>query len=389
MDAGGGPLAGVRVVDLGQLIAAPMAAALLGDFGADVVKVENPRGGDPGREMGPRKDGTPLWWKVNGRNKRSIALDLKNDADRALLRRLVEATDVLVENFAPGVMERLGLAYEVLSEWNPRLVHLSVTGFGQTGPRREQRAFGRGAEAFSGMAYTTGFPDRPPIHLAFPVADCVSGVLGAFAAVAALQERARSGRGQYIDLALYESVFRLMEFTAISYDQLGIITERQGARSSYVAPVNTWRTRDGRWASFTGSTQPMVERLFAAIGRPELARDERFLTNQDRLGHRDELDLIVGGWMQEHSLAEIEAVFAAHDVAISPVLNIADIFEEAQYWAREALIEVEDEDLGPVRVQGIIPKFSRTPGRVRRLGPRLDQDRDEVLADWLGQGRAQ
>ncbi|HEY0398622.1 MAG TPA: CoA transferase [Acidimicrobiia bacterium] len=382
-----GPLTGLRVIDVGQLIAAPLTATLLADFGADVVKVERPGVGDAGREMGPRKGDIPLWWKVNGRNKRSIALDLKDDADREIFRRLVEQADVLVENFAVGVMDRLGLGYETLREWNPGLVQLSVSGFGQTGPRRHSKGFGRNAEAFSGMAYTTGYPDRPPIHLAFPVADSVSGIFGAFAVLAALRERETNptGEGQMVDLALYEAVFRLMEFTAIAYDQLGEVTEREGARSTYVAPVNTWRTKDGKWASFTGSTQAMVERLFRAIGRPDLLTDPRFLTNKTRMAHRDELDEILSAWMADHTLAEVTRIFDEHQVAIAPVYSIADIFAEPHYWAREAIIEVEDDELGPVRMQGVVPKFSRTPGAVRHTGPRIDQDRESILADWLAE----
>jgi crotonobetainyl-CoA:carnitine CoA-transferase CaiB-like acyl-CoA transferase len=382
-----GPLTGLRVIDVGQLIAAPLTATLLADFGADVVKVEKPGTGDPGREMGPRKGDIALWWKVNGRNKRSIALDLKDDADREIFRRLVEQADVLVENFAVGVMDRLGLGYETLREWNPALIMLSVSGFGQTGPRRHTKGFGRNAEAYSGMAYTTGYPDRAPIHLAFPVADSVSGIFGAFAVLAAVRERDMNptGEGQQIDLALYEAVFRLMEFTAIAYDQLGEVTEREGARSTYVAPVNTWRTKDGKWASFTGSTQAMVERLFRAIGQPGLIDDPRFVTNKARLAHRDELDAILSAWMLDHTLAEITTLFDEYEVAIAPVLNIADIFGEAHYWAREAIIEVPDDELGRVKMQGIVPKFSRTPGRVHRTGPRIDQDRESVLADWVAE----
>jgi crotonobetainyl-CoA:carnitine CoA-transferase CaiB-like acyl-CoA transferase len=382
-----GPLTGLRVIDVGQLIAAPLAATLLADFGADVVKVERPGMGDAGREMGPRKDDVALWWKVNGRNKRSIALDLKDDADREIFRRLVEQADVLVENYAVGVMDRLGLGYETLREWNPGLIQLSVSGFGQTGPRRHSKGFGRNAEAFSGMAYTTGYPDRPPIHLAFPVADSVSGIFGAFAVLAALRERDTNptGEGQMVDLALYEAVFRLMEFTAIAYDQLGEVTEREGARSTYVAPVNTWRTKDGKWASFTGSTQAMVERLFRAIGRPDLLTDARFLTNKARMAHRDELDEILSAWMADHTLAEVTGIFDEHQVAIAPVYSIADIFAEPHYWAREAIIEVDDDELGPVRMQGVVPKFSRTPGAVRHTGPRIDQDRESILADWLAE----
>jgi crotonobetainyl-CoA:carnitine CoA-transferase CaiB-like acyl-CoA transferase len=381
-----GPLTGIRVLDLGQLIAAPLTAGLMADLGADVVKVERPVHGDPGRDMGPRKGDVPLWWKVNGRNKRSIALDLKAQEDLQIFRGLIEATDVLVENFAVGVMDRLGLGYDVLKTWNKGLVHLSVSGFGQTGPRRLAKGFGRTAEAFSGMAYTTGFPDRAPIHLAFPVADCVSGLFGAYAVLAALHERDHNetGEGQFIDLALYESVFRLMEFTAISYDQLGVITERQGTQSSYVAPVNTYRTKDDKWASFTGSTQSMVIRLFEAIEQPELIEDARFMTNHLRMTNRDELDAIVGGWIGDHTMDEVLEIFDRHEVAIVPVYSIEDIFKEPQYWEREAIVEVPDEDLGSARVQGVVPKFSRTPGEIRRLGPRLDQDREAILRDWNG-----
>lgn len=383
-----GPLTGVRVLDVGQLIAAPLTAGLMADLGADVVKVERPGHGDPGRDMGPRKGDVPLWWKVNGRNKRSIALDLKSEEDREIFRSLIESTDVLVENFAVGVMDRLGLAYDVLKGWNKGLVHLSVSGFGQTGSRRLAKGFGRTAEAFSGMAYTTGFPDRPPIHLAFPVADCVSGLFGAYAVLAALHERDHNGtgEGQFIDLALYESVFRLMEFTAISYDQIGAITERQGAQSSYVAPVNTWRTKDDKWASFTGSTQATVTRLFVAIDRPELIEDDRFKTNHQRMAHRDELDQIISAWIADHTMDEVLEIFERHDVAIAPVYSIADIFNEPQYWEREAIIDVPDEDLGHARVQGVVPKFSRTPGEVRWLGPRLDQHREAILKEWTGAG---
>ncbi|HEV7862582.1 MAG TPA: CoA transferase, partial [Acidimicrobiia bacterium] len=208
-----------------------------------------------------------------------------------------------------------------------------------------------------------------------------------FAVLAALRERETNptGEGQMVDLALYEAVFRLMEFTAIAYDQLGEVTEREGARSTYVAPVNTWRTKDGKWASFTGSTQAMVERLFRAIGRPDLLTDPRFLTNKTRMAHRDELDEILSAWMADHTLAEVTRIFDEHQVAIAPVYSIADIFAEPHYWAREAIIEVEDDELGPVRMQGVVPKFSRTPGAVRHTGPRIDQDRESILADWLAE----
>lgn len=379
-----GPLAGLRVIDLGQVVAAPIAASLFADFGADVIKIEHPQRGDPIRKLARSKHGVGLWWKVSARNKRTIALDLGDAEDLDVFHSLVEQADVVLENFAPGVMERLGIGYDTLQERNPRLIQLSISGFGQTGPRRALKAFGRSAEAYSGMAYTNGYPDRPPVHMAFPVADCLSGVLGAFAVMMAVHERAQSGRGQYIDLALFEAVFRLQEYIPIHYDQLGLVTEREGTSNSYTAPVNTWSTADGKLISFTGSTQGMVERLFHAMERPDLIDDPRFVDNAARVRHREALDAIIGNWMATLTLAEVQERFDANEVAASPILNIADIFDDAHYWERGALVEVEDPDLGRVRIQGVAPRMSRTPGAIRWLGRGVDADRHTILHDWLG-----
>lgn len=385
-DVAPGPLVGLRVIDLGQVVAAPMAGSLLADFGADVIKVEQPGAGDPIRRLGKMADGIPLWWKVSGRNKRTIALDLRDAADLDTFRQLVVHADVLLENFVPGVMERLGVDYETLRELNPGLVMLSISGFGQTGPLRGRKAFGRTAEAYSGLAYTTGYPDRPPVHMALPIADCTSGLFGVFAVMMALRERdaSTSHEGQHIDVSLFESVFRLQEYIPIHFDQLGFITEREGTTNSYVAPVGTWETSDGRLISFTGSTQGMVERLFQAMGQPELAEDPRFATNPDRLANRDELSAVLTEWFGEHDASQVEKVFAEHEVAATPILNIADVFEEEHYWDRGALIEVPDDELGTARIQGVTPRMSRTPGSVRWLGRGIDADRAEILADWLG-----
>lgn len=382
-----GPLTGLKVLDMGQLIAGPLAATLLGDFGADVVKVERPGSGDPGRDMGEKKDGVSLWWKVGARNKRSVCLDLKDPEDQETFLGLVAEADIVVENFSPGTLDKMGIGYSRLKERNPGIIHLGISGFGQTGPRSHWKGFGRTAEAFSGLAYTTGFPESAPIHLAFPVADCVSAVMGAMAVMMAVYEREHNGtgEGQYIDLSLFETVFRIMEFVAINYDQLGLVLERTGAKSSYVAPVNTWETKDHKWASFTGSTQAIVTRTFRAMGQPELIEDDRFKDNASRLQHGEELDEIMAAWMREHTLEEVMRQFEAHDVPIAPVYNIADIFEEDHYWDRGALIRMDDPELGNVTVQGITPKFSRTPGSVRWLGPPLDSGRQDVLDDWLGQ----
>lgn len=380
-----GPLTDLRVLDAGQLIAAPLAATLLADLGADVVKVEHPDRGDSLRQLAPHKGDVSLWWKVNGRNKATIALDLKADADRDTFLALVAQADVVIENSLPGAMARLGLGYEDLRAVNPGIIVLSVTGFGQDGPHRDRRAFGRTAEGFSGMSYLTGDPDRPPTNCGIPVGDCVTAVFGAFAVLAAVHERATNptGEGQQIDLALYEAVFRLMEFVPVAYDQLGLVTERLGDGNSYVAPVGTWRSADERWVSFTGSTQQMVERLFAAIGRPELADDPRFATNAARVANRDELHEIVAGWVGAHDADDIVATFDRHQVAISPILSIADIFADPHYAARSSIVRVADDELGAVRMQGVVPRFGRTPGAVVHTGRPIDADRAAILSTWL------
>src|SRR5579884_112395 len=381
-----GPLVGLRVLDFGQLIAGPMSATFLADWGADVVKVEPPGVGDSLRRLAPHKDGIALWWKVNGRNKRAIALDLKNEADKATFLELVKVADVAIENYSVGTTRDLGVDYETLKKLNPGLIYLSTSGFGQNGPYAHKRAFGRVAEAFSGMAYITGYADRPPVHAGVPVADCVSGVLGAAAIMAAVYERDRNPKheGQYIDLALYETPFRLMESLVISYDQLGLVMERGGEKTSYVSPVGTWLTKDGKYASFTGSTQEMVLRLYDAIGHPEMKTDPRFATNEQRVVNRKELEDTITGWISEHTLAEVIDIFDKAGVAIAPYLSIADIVEDPQYAAREAIITIEDDDLGPVRMQNVVPKFTRTPGKVRHTGrARIGHDQDDVLEDWL------
>jgi crotonobetainyl-CoA:carnitine CoA-transferase CaiB-like acyl-CoA transferase len=381
-----GPLVGLKVLDFGQLIAGPMSATFLADWGADVVKVEPPVVGDSLRKLAPHKDGVALWWKVNGRNKRAIALDLKNPADREIFYELVKVADVAIENYSVGTVKDLGVDYETLKKINPSLIMLSTSGFGQNGPYAHKRAFGRVAEAFSGMAYITGYADRPPVHAGVPVADCVSGVMGAGAILAAVYERDRNPRreGQWIDLALYETPFRLMESLVISYDQLNLVMERGGEKTSYVAPVGTWLTKDNRYASFTGSTQEMVMRLYDAIGHPEFKTDPRFDTNEHRVPNRKELDDVISGWIAEHTLAEVIDIFDEYGVAIAPYLSIADIVEDPQYAAREAIITIDDEDLGPVRMQNVFPKFKRTPGKVRHTGrARIGHDQQDVLDDWL------
>lgn len=377
------PLDGVRVIDVGTMVAGPSTAGLLGDFGAEVIKIEQPGVGDPLRAVWPSKDGTSLWWKVTGRNKKSVTLDLRSEAGAAVFTELVETADVVIEAFRPGTLERWGLGWETLSEVNPDLVMLRVSGFGQTGPYRNRPGFGRFAEAFSGLVNLTGTPETPPLHVGAPIADYITGVMGWASVVTALyfRETNPDGGGQYIDLPLYESVFRLMEFMVIEYDQLGVVRERTGNRNPSVAPIDVYRTSDNQWVTFTGSTQNVVERLFEAMGRPELATDERFQTNEDRVANREDLEAIVSAWFESHELDEVEAIFEEHALPFAPVMDVADIVEDPHFQARDNVVEVEDDELGSIAMQGVVPKFSRTEGRIAWPGPKLGAHTREVLGE--------
>ncbi|MBN9109394.1 MAG: CoA transferase [Pseudonocardia sp.] len=375
-----GPLVGVRVLDIGQLVAGPMIGTLLADWGADVVKVEQPGIGDPIRKLGSHS-GAPLWWKVNGRGKRSVALDLRRDDDRDVLRRLVRSADVLVENFTPGTLERWQLGYPALREINPALVMLRVSGFGQTGPNRGHRAFGRIAQSFSGFSSINGFADRPPVHPGIPVGDYFGAMLGTAAVLAAYSERLRSGEGQEIDLALYEACFRVMELMTATYDQEGVVIGREGTSNTYVSPVGTWQTADGKWFSLTASTQPVAERLLETVGGRELAVDPRFATNSARVAHRHELEPILAGWVGAHTSEELTKICDENDVAYCFEYDIADIFADPHYAARGAIETVQDPQYGPMRMSGVVPRFGRTPGVIRWTGEELDASRDDVLDD--------
>jgi crotonobetainyl-CoA:carnitine CoA-transferase CaiB-like acyl-CoA transferase len=375
-----GPLVGLKVLDIGQLVAGPMIGTYLADWGADVVKVEQPRIGDPIRKLGSHS-GAPLWWKINGRGKRSIALDLHVETDRGLLLGLVKSADVFVENFTPGTMERWGLDYSTLKSINPGLIMLRVSGFGQTGPNRGNRAFGRIAQSFSGFSSVNGFPDRPPIHPGIPVGDYFGALTGTAAVLAAYIERQRSGQGQEIDLALYEACFRLMELMTATYDQEGKVIGREGTSNTYVAPVGTWQTADGKWFSLTASTQPVAARLLETVGGTELATDERFATNSARVANRAELDVLLEKWVSSRTTKELQQICDGNDVAYCVEFDAADIFADAHYKARGTIETVHDPVYGPMRMPAVVPRFSRTPGAIRWTGEELDASRDEVLTD--------
>jgi crotonobetainyl-CoA:carnitine CoA-transferase CaiB-like acyl-CoA transferase len=383
--SGSGPLSGIRVLDAGQLVAGPFAASLLADNGADVVKVERPGKGDPLRALGRQKDGVSLWWHACNRNKRTIALDLAEESDRETFRRLASVADVLVENFVPGTLDRMGLGYAALAEANPRLIMLQVSAFGQHGPYSKWPGFARTSEAFSGLTHLTGYPDRPPVSVsAFPLSDYLSGVFGAFGVMTALRERDQvSGKGQLIDLALNEGIFRMMENLCVTYDQLGLLSQRAGGGHEQAYPVGVWPSADGVQISLAVGTEAMAARLFVAIGRPDLSEDPRFSTNQSRVQNREALAPIISEWIASRPAAEALQILGGSGVAVSPVMTMDAIFNDPHYAARGSLVRVADEVLGEVVMPAVVPKLSRTPGKVRHAAHAIDADRQQILSDWL------
>jgi crotonobetainyl-CoA:carnitine CoA-transferase CaiB-like acyl-CoA transferase len=382
-DAARLPLDGVRVIDIATLGAGPWLGTRLADFGAEVIKVEHPSAGDPMRLLGWFDGDVPLWWKVDARNKRTMTLDLKNPDGADILRRLVRDADVLIENFRPGTLERWGLGYDVLSTENPGLVMVRVTGWGQDGPMKDKPGFGTLAEAVSGWAHLNGFPENPPTLPPMGLGDALTSVLGAFATMVALYERTTSedGRGQIVDLAIYESLFSLIGQQVILYDRLKEIPQRMGNEFPFVVPRNVYRTSDDRYVALAASTPSTFERLMRAIGRPELIDDPRFTDNAIRIEHRREMDDIVAAWMAEHTQAEILATCDAHETTVAPVYDIEQIFTDAPYAARGAIVTVDDEELGPTRVADVFPRLSRTPGKVRHLGQPTGSHTNAILAE--------
>ena len=387
MDETQPPLRGLRVIDAATIFAGPLIATLLGDFGADVIKVEHPKG-DPLRQTGYQKDDVPLWWKMVGRNKRGITLDLKQADGQDIFKRLIADADVLIENFRPGTLERWGLGWEVLHALNPRLVMVRVTGFGQTGPYSQRPGFGTLAEAFSGFAHVTGQPDGPPTLPPFGLADGVAAQYGTFATMFALYERDAkgSGQGQFIDLSIYEPLFALLGYQPTVFDQLGVVQQRSGNRSVSNAPRNAYRTADGRWVALSSAAPAILKRLLRLTGGEAAADDPRFGTAESRLQHVDALDAIVGGWIGRHRLDDVLAAFEKAEAAIAPVYDVAQIFDDPHYQARADIVEVADGELGAVKMQNVFPFLSRTPGRIGRAGPRLGEHNEEILGRELGIG---
>jgi len=375
------PLAGLRVLDAATLFAGPLVATFLGDYGADVIKIEHPKG-DPIRNHGYAKDGVPLWWKMVGRNKRTITLNFSRPEGQELMCALVKSADVLIENFRPGTLERWGLGPDRLMAVNPRLVMLRTTGFGQFGPYAGRPGFGTLAESMSGFAHITGQPDGPPTLPPFGLADGIAGLAGAIAAVIALYHRdARGGSGQVIDLAIIEPILTILGPQPTVYDQLGIVQNRTGNRSINNAPRNTYRSRDGKWVAVSTSAQSIAERVMRLVSHPEYIEEPWFKSGAQRAKHADELDAAVGGWIAQHDFDNVVRAFEEAEAAVAPIYDVTDILSDPQYQALQSIIELPDEDLGHVKMQNVLFRMLGTPGRVRWPGHRVGQDNEAVYAE--------
>ncbi|MEU6994754.1 CoA transferase [Streptomyces sp. NPDC046465] len=375
------PLTGVRVLDLATLFAGPLAATMLGDFGAEVVKVEHPTRPDPSRGHGPSKDGVGLWWKLLGRNKRTMTLDLSTPGGHDTLLRLAATADVVIENFRPGTLEKWDLGWAELSAVNPRLVLARVTGFGQFGPYSRRPGFGTLAEAMSGFAAVTGEPDGPPTLPPFGLADSIAGLATAYAVLTALAGRDRTGAGQVVDMAIIEPILTVLGPQPLWYDQLGYVQPRTGNRSTNNAPRNTYRTSDGSWVAVSTSAQSVAERVMHLVGRPELIREPWFATGADRAAHADELDGAVGGWIALHTRAEVIEAFEKAEAAVAPVQDVRDVMTDPQYAALSTVTTVDDPELGPLRMQNVLFRLSATPGAIQWAGRPHGADTDAVLAE--------
>jgi crotonobetainyl-CoA:carnitine CoA-transferase CaiB-like acyl-CoA transferase len=377
-------LAGTKVVDVATLFAGPLAATVLGDFGADVIKVEHPRG-DPSRSHGYARDGVGLWWKMLGRNKRCVTLNLSKPEGQGIFERLVTDADVVIESFRPGTLERWNLGYERLSEINPGLVLARVTGFGQFGPYKDRPGFGTLAESMSGFAHVTGQPDGPPTLPPFGLADGIAALATAFAIMAALRARESTGRGQVVDLAIIEPIFTVLGPQPTVYDQLGVIQQRNGNRSVNNAPRNTYLTSDGHWLAVSTSAQSIAERVMRLVGRPEYIDEPWFQRGSGRAEHADELDEAVGAWISARTREEVVATFEEAGAAVAPIYDIEGIMNDPQYEALDSIITLDDPELGPIKMQNVLFRLSETPGEVKWSGPALGEHNAEVYGE-LGIG---
>ncbi len=373
------PLAGVRVLELGAFIAGPFAGQLLGDLGADVIKIEPP-GGDIMRRYGVRvEDGRNLWWPAIARNKRSVVVDMRDERGRAVVRRIARNCDVVLENFRPGTLDGWGMSYDALAAENPRVVVVHVSGFGQTGPRAAEPGFGSIGEAMGGIRFTTGEPDRPPARTGISIGDSLAALFAVVGTLAALHERARSGRGQEVDVAIYEAVLALMESTVADFEVAGVMRERTGGILRDVAPANAYPTADGREVVIAGNADAVFARLCVAMQRPDLA--ETMASHEDRAHHQDVLDAEIAQWTRTMTADEVMALLRKHDVPVGPINRAPELATDPHIAAREMIVRLAAGYERDVPMAGVVPKLSRTPGEIRHVGPRLGAHTEDVLRE--------
>src|SRR5690625_4747073 len=381
-----GPLKGGKILDISTMVAAPFGATLLADFGAEVVKVELPNKGDTLRTVGPWKNNESLRWTGIARNKKSIIIDIQTGEAKNIIKNLIAQYDILIENFRHGTLEKWDLSYEVLKKVNPNLIMARVSGYGQTGPYKEKAGFGTPSTAFSGHTAIQGYPDRPPVSPSYSLLDYITGIYIALASVTALYYRDHShdGKGQMIDLGLYESIFRMLEFLIAEYDQNKIIRERTPGLSGHSSPAGTYETKDGNYVVLVCSTDSTFERLAQVMDREDMLQDERYRTNEVRLKHDADVQKIVSQFIKQYNQEDLIKKLDHHGVPVSPVYTIEDIFNDPHYKARENIVEVEHPRLGRVKVPGIVPKFSETPGSIRYRAPELGEHNEDILKRQLG-----
>ena len=378
------PLEGLRVIELGQLIAGPFAGKFFADFGAEVIKVEPPlvdgKGGDPLRGWRKLHNGTSLWWYVQNRNKKSVTIDLRQPDGQEIVRRLAKNADVVIENFRPGTMEKWGLGYERLSADNPGLVMLRLSGFGQTGPYRDQAGFGSVGESMGGLRYVTGFPDRPPVRPNLSIGDALASLHGVIGVMMALHQRNASGKGQVVDVALYEAVFNMMEGALPEFDMFGELRERTGSNLTGIVPSNTYLTRDRQHVVIGANADSIFKRLMNLIGRNDLANDPSLTDNAGRAKRGDELDAVIGEWTAKHDVDSIVRQLNEAQVPNGKIYSMADISKDAQYLARDMIREVKLSDGTALKVPGVVPKLSETPGDIDWVGPELGEHTETILS---------
>ncbi|SES78799.1 Crotonobetainyl-CoA:carnitine CoA-transferase CaiB [Salinibacillus kushneri] len=378
-------LEGVKVLEMGSLIAGPFAGRLMAEFGADVIKIEPPGKGDPLRDWRHIYEGTSLWWRLQSRNKKSITVNLKSEEGQEIIKALVKECDILIENFRPGTLEKWNLGYDELSAINPGLVMVRVSGYGQTGPYKDKPGFGSVGESIGGLRYLTGYPDQPPTRVGVSLGDSLAAMYSVIGAMMALYHRDihGTGKGQVIDVALYEAVFSLMEGALPEYDKMGAVRERTGSSLPGIAPSNTYLCKDGKYIVIGGNGDAIFKRLMEAIGHPELSEDERFQSNSGRAAHADYLDGLIEEWTKTLDIKTALDILDKARVPAGPIYSIEDIVKDPHYWNREMIQPFKMNNGESLKIPGIVPKMSKTPGDIKWLGPELGQHTDEVMEKWL------